>query len=358
MDRLYEMSVLRLRYPDLTFDQDAIDALLVDLGKEDGPSDQFERALATRCSGAVAIERYPVAPACQNSVPSDLAHDYLPDEEPPYNLVVALEIETGRPVCSTLCEGQTIDFMAQIPFENVTVLTNLDFGHGEDRKAFLENGNNYVMPLGPDDERYTEAVSDLNLPGRFTYVNKKDYATIIEYADRIIDDRRVLVVRNVVEQLLEQEDFERNMAWEEDGYTAENYERYAPYMGIHVLETSLDHNQYDAEAVYRLCMRWQDTESHLECLECLRNSQLPSLKYRSLWQGLALVLLVSSLIEHEVKGRIAKAYRKRTVADVLTDARAIKIVHERNTWVAVNRNEKRDKLFDRLGIGLDALRTS
>ena len=105
-------------------------------------------------------------------------------------------------------------------------------------------------------------------------------------------------------------------------------------------------------------MRWQDTESHLKCLECLRNSQPPSLKYRSLWRGLALVLLVSSLIEHEVKGRIAKAYRKRTVADVLTDARAIKIVHERNTWVAVNRNEKRDKLFDRLGIGLAALRTS
>jgi len=72
-------------------------------------------------------------------------------------------------------------------------------------------------------------------------------------------------------------------------------------------------------------------------------------------QGLAFVMLVSGLVECEVREAVARSGLGMSVADVLMDARAAKADRVGDAWVVNNCLKKRADRFRRLGVAMEAV---
>ena len=68
------------------------------------------------------------------------------------------------------------------------------------------------------------------------------------------------------------------------------------------------------------------------------------------------MMLVSGLIECEVRGKISAAKIGKSVSDVLMDARAVKIDKVGGVWEANSCVKKRERTLRKLGVGLEAVR--
>lgn len=356
---LYEMSVLSLRYPGLRLGPDAVSSLYDDLGRRDGPAMAMQRALAERCSGEVAIDGHAVG-SC--SRPSDLAsrgYRFPKLGEPQANLLMALDAGTGRPICSRLCEGRATDRLAvrdllrQVPFRGVVFLADRGLNGDENEGLLARDGNHYVFPLDPSSARCKAAVADLSLPGRFLW-RRGGKAAIVEYAEREADGRRVVVYRDLLEQLETRANYRRHLDRGDGGYTEEGLARLAPYMGVYVLQTSLPASERDAAAVFGLYKgRWR-VETYFDYFKNGQDGSALCQQGYYKQQGLAFEMLVSGLVACEVGEAVAKSGLGMSVPDVLMDARAAKADRVGGAWVVNNCLKKRDERFKRLGVAMEA----
>lgn len=83
------------------------------------------------------------------------------------------------------------------------------------------------------------AVHSLEVQDRFIYQKDKK-ASVVEYKDEIIDVYCVLTYRDLNESAAEQENYLRHMECGDKAYTKESFEKANYYLGVMVLQTSLE----------------------------------------------------------------------------------------------------------------------
>jgi len=359
---LYEMSVLSLRYPGLRLGPDAMATLYDDLGRRDGPVMGLQRALAERCSGAVAVDGHVVGSCSRLSDLASRGYKFLRLGEPQANLLMALDARTGRPICSRFYEGRATDRLAvrdllrQVPFHGVVFLLDRGFNGDENAELLTSGGNHYVFPLDSSDARCREAVSGLDGDLRDQFLWQRGAkSTLVQYAEKSVGGRRVVVYRDLLEQLETQANYRRHMERGDGGYTEARLGELGPYMGVYVLQTSLPADERDAAAVFALYKgRWA-VETYFDYFKNGQDGHTLCQQSYYKQQGLAFVMLVSGLVECEVREAVARSGLGMSVADVLMDARAAKADRVGDAWVVNNCLKKRADRFRRLGVAMEAV---
>ncbi len=69
-------------------------------------------------------------------------------------------------------------------------------------------------------------------------------------------------------------------------------------------------------------------------------------------QGLAFILLVSSLIHREFSEHVKKAGIRESIQDVLLDSRMVKLVKRGGTWKCENKKPSQAALLEKLDTSL------
>ena len=170
-------------------------------------------------------------------------------------------------------------------------------------------------------------------------------ASVVEYKDEIIGGYRVLTYRDLNESTAEQENYLRHIGQGDKAYTKEGFERAKYFMGVIVLQTSLE--DQTPQEVYELYKkRWQ--------IETFYNYFKNKAGYNSLHeqdyyktQGLAFVMLVSALIHQEFEAAAASIPGK-SIQDCLLEARMVKAHKRHGKWSVCNLLKRQAELFSQL----------
>ena len=141
------------------------------------------------------------------------------------------------------------DFLAQVELKDMLFIIDRGFYSTENINIFSSNGNAYIIPLAKNLNTCRAAVHNLEMHDRFMYQKGKK-ATVVEYKDEIIDGYRVLTYRDLNESAAEQENYLRHIEKGDVSYTKENFNKLKYFMGVTVLQTSLE--EQTPEEVYSL----------------------------------------------------------------------------------------------------------
>ena len=351
----YDMSVLSIRYPSLKLGYGALSKLYDALGRRQDNVIKMEEKLIAACSRQMAIDGHVIG--CESAM-NDLAekgYKFKKLGEAQINLLMAYDVNTGIPLMSRIYEGASTDkvsikdFLGQIELRDMLFIVDRGFYSADNLKLFSGNGNAYIIPLGKNLNTCKAAVHSLEMHGRFMYQKGKK-ASVVEYKDEIIDGYRVLTYRDLNESASEQENYLRHMSHGDKSYTNEGFQKAKYYMGVTVLQTSLENAS--PEEVYTLYKkRWT--------IETFYNYFKNKAGYNSLYaedyyktQGLAFIMLVSALIHQEMEAAVADIGGK-TVSTCLLESRMVKAHKRHDNWTVCNCLKKQLELFKQLNTSLD-----
>ncbi len=358
--RFAEMSVLSLRHPGLRMGYDAMSGLYEDLGRRQGPVLAMEQALLDRSSGLVAIDGHVVGTGSRENGLAAKGYKFAKLGEPQMNLLMAFDAQTDLPLLSRMYEGAALDradvadLLAQARFQDVVFVVDRGFYSEGNVGLLTQGGNHYVVPLSKGLRACKQAVSSLEMGGRFVW-QRGQKASVVEFKDEEIGGRRVLTYRDLSESAMEQANYLRHMERGDRAYTRERFEELAPLMGVTVLQTSLPAGDRDAEAVYGLYKRRWSVETYFDYFKNGQDARGLCQQDFHRVQGLAFVMLVSGLIHREVADAVAASGVGMTVGDVLADARMVKACRRSGAWVAVNCKKKRVAMLEALNTSLEVV---
>ena len=235
--------------------------------------------------------------------------------------------------------------------KDMLFIVDRGFFSNDNINMFSSNGNEYIIPLARNQSGCKKAVHSLEMHDRFLYQKGKK-ASVVEYKDEIIDGYRVLTFRDLNEAATEQQNYLRHMALGHKAYTQEGLEKQKYFMGVTVLQTSLE--EKTPEEIYSLYKkRWK--------LETFYNYFKNKANYASLHaedyyktQGLAFIMLVAALIHQEVE-KATKEINGKSLDDCLLDARMVKAHKRHGIWKLCNCLKKQVILFKQLNTELKVI---
>lgn len=350
----YDMSVLSLKYPTLKLGYESLSKLYDTLGRRQTNVLKLEEKLVAECSRQIAIDGHVIG--CE-SAENDLAekgYKFRKLGEAQVNLLMAYDVNTNIPLLSRIYEGgsndkvSVKDFLNQVDLKDMLFIVDRGFYSTENINLFSSNGNQYIIPLARNLNTCRKAVHSLEMHDRFMYQKGKK-ASVIEYKDDIIDGYRVLTYRDLNESTAEQENYLRHMEKGDKAYTKEGFEQARYYMGVTVLQTSIDDKE--PEEIYTLYKkRWQ--------IETFYNYFKNKAGYVSLHaedyyktQGLAFIMLISSLIYHEMV-EAGKAVEGKSLETCLLEAKMVKAHKRHGKWATCNCLKKQVALFKAFNTGM------
>lgn len=236
----------------------------------------------------------------------------------------------------------------QVELKNMLFVIDRGFYSAENLKLFSSDGNSYIIPLGKNLTACKKAISSLEMVGRFMYQRGRK-ASVIEYKDDMIDGNRVITYRDLNESAAEQTNYLRHMGMGDKAYTQEGFDKLKDFMGVIVLQTSIvGKTPQEIYEIYK--KRWT--------IETYYNYFKNKADYGSLYQqdyyktqGLAFIMLVSSLIRREFEDAV-KAVKGKSAQDCLLDARMVKADKRRGVWAVCNCRKKQAELFESLNTKL------
>ena len=350
----YDMSILSLKYPTLKLGYDSLSKMYDTLGRRQTNVIKLEEKLVEECSHQIAIDGHVIGSGSTENDLSEKGYKYNKLGEAQMNLLMAYDVNTSIPLISRIYEGgsndkvSVRDFLAQIELKDMLFIVDRGFYSTENINLFSSNGNQYIIPLAKNLNTCRQAVHSLEMHDRFMYQKGKK-ASVVEYKDEIIDGYRVLTYRDLNESTAEQENYLRHMAKGEEAYTKEGFEKSRYFMGVTVLQTSIEDK--DPEEIYTLYKkRW--------AIETFYNYFKNKAGYVSLHeedyyktQGLAFIMLISSLIHHEMADA-ARAIEGKSIETCLLEARMVKIHKRHGQWTTCNCLKKQKTLFKAFNTGM------
>ena len=352
--RHFAMSALSLRFPSLKMGPDALSTLLDALGRRQGPVMSFEAALCASSGREVAVDGHAMP---SSSRLNDLA-------EPGYkrgrlgsdqvNLLMAYDVESGRPMLSRMYEGAALDkasvrdLLTRAELSNKMFIVDAGFYSKGNIEAFTSDGCSYIIPLQKQLLACREAVSDPAVDGRFVY-RRSRRASAVEYRDARRRGARVILFRDLNKQALEQAGYLSKVEQGAKGYTAERFEEVKDLMGVIVLQTSRE--DMSAQEVYEAYKRRWSVETFFDWLKNGAGLTSPGARDYCKAQGLAFVALVTALVHRDL-AEACKAVRGKSVDDCLLEARMVKANKVGGRWVCCNLKSKQEELFAALNTPL------
>lgn len=348
--RHFAMSVLSLRFPSVRMGPDALSSLLDALGRRQGPVMSFEAALCASSGPEVAVDGHAMP---SSSRLNDLA-------EPGYrrarlgsdqvNLLMAYDVESGRPMLSRMYEGSALDkvsvrdLLTRAELSGKLFIADAGFYSRANIEAFSSHGNSYIIPLHKGLRACRDAVADPEVDGRFVHRRGRG-ASAIEYRDARRRGARVILFRDLNKQALERSGYLAKVEQGAKGYTRDGYEAAKDVMGVIVLQTSRE--DMTAREVYEAYKRRWSVETFFDWLKNGVGLTSPGARDYCKAQGLAFVALVTALVHRDLADACA-AVKGKSVDDCLLEARMVKANKVGDRWVCCNLLERQRKLFETL----------
>lgn len=262
----YDMSVLSVLYPSLKLGYDALSKLYDALGRRQSRVVLLEEKLVAACTREMAIDGHVIACESDGNDLAEKGYKFSKPNEPQINLLMAYHVNTGIPLISRIYEGARADkvsvrdFISHVELRNMLFIVDRGFYSTENINLFSSNDNEYIIPLGRNLNTCKAAVHSLEMHDRFMYqIGKK--ASVIEHKDEIIDGYRVFTFRDLNESAAEQENYLRHMDNGNKSYTSEGFEKAKYFMGVTVLQTSLEYR--NAKEIYELYKKRRAIETFL-----------------------------------------------------------------------------------------------
>lgn len=343
----YEMSYLSVQYPSLNLSYEALGKLYDSLGRRQNSVLNFEKNLLEESSHQIAIDGHVIGSDSTENDLSEKGYKFNKLGEPQMNLLMAYDVNTCIPLMSKIYEGASSDkisirdFLNQVELKDMLFILDRGFYSAENIKLLSNNGNQYIIPLGKNIAACKKAVSSLDMQDRFMYQKGKK-ASVVEYKDEKINGVRILTYRDLNISAAEQENYLRHMAKGDPAFTKEGLEQTRLLMGVSVLQTSMmDKTPYDIYVLYK--KRWT-IETYFNYFKnqagysCLHSEDY----YKT--QGLAFIMLVSSLIHQEMH-QLSKS-TGLSLQDCLLTARMVKANKRNGCWVLANCLKRQLDLFD------------
>ena len=135
----------------------------------------------------------------------------------------------------------------------------------------------------------------------------------------------------------------------EKSYTTEGFENNRDFMGVTVLQTSLTENT--PQEVYELYKKRWGIETFYNYLKNQAGYNSLHIDNYCKAQGLAFIMLVSSLIYCEMEKR-AKEINGKSLQDCLLEARMVKTHKRLERWSVTNCLKRQKELFEHFGVPL------
>ena len=355
----HDMSILSLRFPGLKMGYESLTKLYDTLGRRQSNVLKLEQRLVEKSSHQAAVDGHVIACESEGNDLAEKGYKFRKLGEAQVNLLMAYDVNTGVPLFSRIYEGASNDkisvqdFIDQVEIHDMLFIVDRGFYSSSNINLFTSNGNAYIIPLAKNQNTCRQAVHSLEMHDRFMYQKGKK-ASVVEYKDEIIDGYRVLTFRDLNESAAEQENYLRHMSKGDKAYTRENFDKQKYFMGVTVLQTSLEEKApVEIYTLYK--KRWQ--------IETFYNYFKNKANYASLHaedyyktQGLAFIMLISALIHQEVE-KAAKAVEGKSLDDCLLDARMIKAHKRHGSWKLCNCLKKQTELFKKLNTELIVMPT-
>jgi hypothetical protein len=176
----------------------------------------------------------------------------------------------------------------------------------------------------------------------------------VEYREHETGGRRMIVYRDLPGYEEEKANYQRHIDAGDAGHACTKPAEKAPYLGVYVLQTSLSKENRSAEEVFALYKdRWK-VETYFDYFKNGQDGHTLCQQSYYRQQGLAFIMLVSGLIEWEVRANIRESGVGISVTDVLRDMRALKADRHGGGWVINNCLKKRADRMRKMGVALEA----
>ena len=351
----YDSSVLSIRYKGLSFGYDSVSKLYDALGRRQKNVLEFEKRLIEESTSQLAIDGHVIANTSECNDLAEKGYKFKKLGEPQVSLLMAYDVNTGKPLLSRIYQGASPDkvsvqdFLSQVEMKNMLFIVDRGFYSDTNIDLFTRNGNAYIIPLSPNLKNCKTAVSSLILKDRFLYEKSKK-SNLIEYKDEIIDGVRVLTYRDANEALLIKENYLRHMKRGEAGYTEESFQKQSPLMGVIVLQTSV--TDKTPQEIYTLYKKRWSIETYYNYFKNQAGYNELHLEDYYKMQGLAFIMLVSGLIYRNMENAI-KVIDGMSSQSCLLEAKMVKIRKNGNNWDICNKLKKQVKLFEDLKTKMD-----
>lgn len=350
----YDMSVLSLRFPTIKLGYDALTKLYDSLGRRQGNVLKLEEKLIAECTHETAIDGHVIGSESDNNDLAEKGYKFSKLGETQVNLLMAYDVNTGIPLLSKIYEGASVDkvsikdFINQVEMKNMLFIVDAGFYSTDNINILSSNGNEYIIPLSKNLNACKSAVSSLEMHDRFIYQKGKK-GSAIEYKDDIINGYRVITYRDLSESALKSENYKRHLICGDKGYTEEGYREAKYFLGVIVLQTSLENK--NAQEIYELYKkRWT--------IETFFNYFKNKVGYNDLHdgdyyqtQGLSFIMLVAALIHQEMEKAVSDINGKN-ISTVLLEARMLKVQKRHGQWTVCNCLKKQAELFEQLNTPL------
>lgn len=343
----YDMSVLSLRYPKLKMGYESLSKLYDALGRRQDNVLKFEEKLIQECSGQIAIDGHVIGCLSSENDLAEKGYKFNKLGESQINLLMAYDVNTHVPLMSRFYEGASSDkvsvkdFLNQVNLSDMLFIVDRGFYSVDNLNLFISNGNQYIIPLGKNLNTCKAAVHSLEMHDRFMYQKGKK-ASVVEYKDEIIDGYRVLTYRDLNESASEQQNYLRYIAKGNKSYTKEGFEKAKYYMGVTVLQTSIEDST--PEEIYTLYKKRWSIETFYNYFKNTANFASLHVEDYYKTQGLSFIMLITSLIHHNMS-EAAKACEGKTLQTCLLEARMVKANKRHGKWTACNCLKKQTELF-------------
>lgn len=355
MKCIYDVSWLSKAFPSLAMGSESIGKLYDDLGRRQERVLSFEQELADNGSGKLAIDGHVMG---SGSVRNDLAqkgYRFSVLKEDQMNLITAYDVEQLVPVAVRVCPGALTDsisvrdLLMDIELKDKLLIIDRGFYSKGNLTLFSQNGNRYIIPVPRNREECVTAVSDLNMDELFVYEANRDFRAV-EWKMDEYDGYRVYTFRDKDEAAKEIANYQRMMDLGKEGYTQEGLMKAKDFLGVYVLRTS-DLTLSAKEVFMWYKKRWR-IETYYKHLKIEDDFTAPSQQQYCRMQGLAFVMLVSSLIQRELAEAVSKLKTRLSVGDVLAKARMVKALKRGKTWVCTNTTKEASTILESLGVPL------
>ena len=349
----YDLSYLSKRYPSISLSEHIITNLFDDLGKHTTNVEKFEQLLADRSSKELAVDGHVIKTSSHDNELAENGNKRNKFNDYQMNALMAYDINNSQPIFSRIYPGGTMDNISfkdifkRIDFNNTLFIIDKGFLDPENLKLCSENGNKYIIPLKANCTAYKKITTNLKFDNIFTYQKGKKH-TPIQYKSETVDGVTVTVFKDLSQYALESADYMSKIGDEKGVYTLEKYNELEKSFGLIVLQSNLDKTPLEIYKLYK--KRWTIETFYDYYKNKLEVDATYSRDYYQA-QGLSFILLITSLIHSEFVKNTSKL--KKSVTDILLDARYVKLHYKKTKWELENLSKKHFELFSSLNLSLN-----
>ena len=195
-----------------------------------------------------------------------------------------------------------------------------------------------------------DAIADLSYTESFTY-DEPGKIVLVEYKACEHDGFCIYVFHDKDEAMRDEANYTHMIELGRKGYTQEALDDKKPFFGVYVLRTN-DKEAPAKDIFMWYKRRWRIETSFYSFFSNVQHDE--DFQQRSYYkaQGLAFILLVSSLIHREFAEHVRKAEIGNSIQEDLLDSRMVKLVKRGGTWRCENRKPSQAALLEKLSTSL------